>query len=517
MKKYLPVFICLIVFPGIVFSATSSQTIRLLVGEDLIPPTVPTGVSAIPVSDSQIQINWSPATDNYLLSGYVLFRDDVAIATTTLTSFIDSGLLEDTVYSYVVQAFDSFYNYSSSSISVATSTLKIVVPPEPPPIIESQPSGGSIVLQASAIQITTTSNAATFSWNTQTPSQFILKWGRTDSYEMGSVVSGISKYTHQTVITGLVPATRYFYELTAIHPFGVSRVLQSGQFTTKGEFLMVENVLSFTARAVDNDVALLWFSPRRDMTVRIVRSYLFFPQNIYDGLVVYEGDGGSFLDTNVLGSGRTAYYTIFVLDPRGAHSSGVVAKVIKTESSGLSTPTPTDTDLPDESIVEPDIPSDIQSDETAPIAPFPKIISGFDIFISQAGQLQTLVQPLSLNKDLVSYVFIPVSSVPKNLKSITVTVYYPFHHRQSTSYLMKISADGARYEAVLPPIGVQGESRIVVDLFDYELVATQTVEGLINWEGDTWNDNVVWIVILGINIFLLLYLLWRVTRSRIFT
>jgi hypothetical protein len=80
-------------------------------GEDTEAPTTPTLLSAIPTAATQIDLVWSTSTDNVIVSGYVLFRDSVIVATTSQTSYLDTGLTASTTYSYEVYAFDGFFKY----------------------------------------------------------------------------------------------------------------------------------------------------------------------------------------------------------------------------------------------------------------------------------------------------------------------------------------------------------------------------------------------------------------------
>src|SRR5207248_7173559 len=59
---------------------------------DTTPPSVPTGLRATAVSSSQINLSWAASSDNVGVSGYRVFRDGTQIATTSATSFPNTGL-----------------------------------------------------------------------------------------------------------------------------------------------------------------------------------------------------------------------------------------------------------------------------------------------------------------------------------------------------------------------------------------------------------------------------------------
>ncbi len=62
-------------------------------------PTVPTGLIATPISETQIDLNWSPSVDNVAVAQYQVFRDGVPAGASATTSFSDVGLIASTQYS----------------------------------------------------------------------------------------------------------------------------------------------------------------------------------------------------------------------------------------------------------------------------------------------------------------------------------------------------------------------------------------------------------------------------------
>src|SRR5205814_10184791 len=82
---------------------------------DTPPPSVPTGLRATAVSSSQINLSWAASSDNVGVSGYRVFRNGAQIATTSATSFTNTGLSPSTTYSYTVAAFDAAGNLSAQS------------------------------------------------------------------------------------------------------------------------------------------------------------------------------------------------------------------------------------------------------------------------------------------------------------------------------------------------------------------------------------------------------------------
>jgi chitodextrinase len=415
----------------------------------------------VPVASTQIDITWSAATDDIAVSGYRLFRNNVQIATTTLLAYSDTGLTASTTYQYTVDAFDAAFNFSSTSPAISTTTLPIVVPPTP----TSTPSTTSVsgtraTQQLVALTVTPTDRSALFTWDTNNPTQYILIWGRTTAYELGSVSGGVYKQNHSTLIDLLEPGTVYYYQLRAINAQGYTTILSADTFTTKNKFLIgtLENVRDFTVNVNNTDVRLSWqniFS-NPDYYVRIVRSHLFYPSTIQNGAVVYEGKGQSFVDTEALTNRSPQYYTIFVLDGSGNVSSGAVARAfVRTESVVGVTPTATNTE-----VISPfDYPAEIDVDHT---------LRGLDINILQLGANHSFGTEVELDAHQKYLISVPFAAVPKNLKSIIVTVQNPSDQRKFSSFLLKLNQAGDAYSAYIPGPDVVGRSKIIVELFDFE-------------------------------------------------
>jgi outer membrane biosynthesis protein TonB len=91
---------------------------------DTTAPSAPV-VSASAVSCSQIDVSWSASSDpDDAVAGYKVYNGatNKLIATTTGTSFSDTGLLEGTTYFYKVRAFDTVGNLSAPSKTASAAT-----------------------------------------------------------------------------------------------------------------------------------------------------------------------------------------------------------------------------------------------------------------------------------------------------------------------------------------------------------------------------------------------------------
>jgi hypothetical protein len=107
---------------------------------DTTPPSVPTGLGAVAVSQSQIDLSWNASTDPVVggqitsgVAGYNVYRNGGASpingSLITATSYSDTGLAPSTSYSYTVDAQDNAGNKSAKSSPVSGTTQ---APPPPP-------------------------------------------------------------------------------------------------------------------------------------------------------------------------------------------------------------------------------------------------------------------------------------------------------------------------------------------------------------------------------------------------
>src|SRR5256886_5414765 len=89
---------------------------------DTTPPSVPTAPPATAASSSQINLSSAASSDNVGVSGYRVLRDGAQIATTSTTSFPNTGLSPSTTYSYTVAAFDAAGHLSAQSSPASATT-----------------------------------------------------------------------------------------------------------------------------------------------------------------------------------------------------------------------------------------------------------------------------------------------------------------------------------------------------------------------------------------------------------
>ncbi len=85
-------------------------------------PTAPGGLQVSGTSKDSISLRWTASSDDHGVTGYRVYRNGVKIAATTALSFTDTGLSQNTTYSYYVRAADAGSLYSAPSNTVSAQT-----------------------------------------------------------------------------------------------------------------------------------------------------------------------------------------------------------------------------------------------------------------------------------------------------------------------------------------------------------------------------------------------------------
>ncbi len=100
---------------------------------DSMPPSTPTNLHSMGVTESSVNLMWNAATDNVAVTGYQVSRDGVVIGTTNKLVLTDSGLQPGSSYRYVVRAVDGAGNISpvSNTLSITTKSEAVVEPVTP--------------------------------------------------------------------------------------------------------------------------------------------------------------------------------------------------------------------------------------------------------------------------------------------------------------------------------------------------------------------------------------------------
>jgi chitodextrinase len=170
---------------------------------DSVPPSAPTGLTAVLVTGPVASLAWTASTDNVGVTGYVVFRNGVQIASVgpSPTTYTDSPLPGAGTFTYTVKATDAAGNMSAASNSRAVS-IADVTPPTAPNDLAASP------LAATQIGLT---------WTASTDDVGIARYlVYRGASQVGTVNAPVTTYTD----TSAAPTTTYTYTVKAVDAAG---------------------------------------------------------------------------------------------------------------------------------------------------------------------------------------------------------------------------------------------------------------------------------------------------------
>ena len=481
--------------------STFTTTLSVL-GVDTTAPSVPTGLSAMPVSTSAINLSWNASTYNVGVAGYRVYRDGAFLATTSQTNFADSGLTAATTYSYTVQAFDASLNYSAQSGSVSATTLS-------PAVVNGggETSSGPVI---TGLTVTPSADGATVSFTTNVPTTGMLAWGLTSIHELGTTPDQSLSLSHQMFITDLQALTTYQVRVTAATSNGVS-TYKDAVFSTLSVLPheALPNPTQFTAEPASDRIALSWINPAdpRFAEVRVLRSTDFFPRDPFDGQVVYEGTGSAADDLQV-SVGTTYYYAIFAKAADGSYSSGALAEAHIARPGEVTKPVGDPfANLPQSQLTD---------------ALITKLtLADFD-FIQEGRLLRNDGnEVIAVNGGENLTVRLAYGKVPEILKTIAITLADPTDRSKVFPFLLCVNADRTYYTATIGPLGRSGNYLMNIVVLDYRNQSLKRIAGSLEalvlnaipvlGHGFGW---IVWLILFIILVILVLLVILLRRRSR---
>src|SRR5882672_2576836 len=178
---------------GNVSPNSTSVSVTTAGAADTTPPSTPAGLTGAAAGSAGANLSWNASTDNVGVTGYIVRRNGVQVATPATTSFADTGLSAATTYSYTVAARDAAGNISpdSTSVSVTTASVANTTPPTTPTGLTAAAAG---------------STGANLSWSASTDNV-----GVTGYIVRRNGVQVATPATTSFADTGLSAATTYSY------------------------------------------------------------------------------------------------------------------------------------------------------------------------------------------------------------------------------------------------------------------------------------------------------------------
>ncbi len=169
---------------------------------DTTVPAAPAGLVATNVTTTGFRLTWTASTDNVGVTGYNIYRNGSYLATVTTTSYLLSGLVENTTYNMTVLAYDAAKNRSALSIALpvrtaATNTVDTTAPTAPTGLVATN----------------TTTTSIRLGWTSSTDNVGVAHY---NIYRNGSYVTTVSGTTTSYNLTGLTAGTTYSITVRAI-------------------------------------------------------------------------------------------------------------------------------------------------------------------------------------------------------------------------------------------------------------------------------------------------------------
>jgi len=168
------------------------------------PPSVPTGLAAGTVTNSQVTLNWTASTGLFGVISYQIYKGTTAnnltnYANTLTNSYTDTGVNPGVTFYYAVAAIDYLGDYSTLS-----APLSVTPPQEAPPTTPGQPTVASV-----------TYNLVGISWSYSTSSLgvsgYLIFRGPTPT-SLTQVGNSVFPVYYDGTVT---PSTTYYYAVTA--------------------------------------------------------------------------------------------------------------------------------------------------------------------------------------------------------------------------------------------------------------------------------------------------------------
>jgi surface antigen/streptogramin lyase len=126
---------------------------------DAQAPTTPSELNVASITRTQLTLSWAAARDNVGVTGYHMYLNGNAVATTAATSYTFAGLSCSVAYQLAVDAFDAAKNASGRATLTVTTDM---CPPPPPPDMTPPSTPGNLTVQS------VTTNGFKLSWSAST-------------------------------------------------------------------------------------------------------------------------------------------------------------------------------------------------------------------------------------------------------------------------------------------------------------------------------------------------------------
>ena len=366
-----------------------------------------------------------------------------------------------------VYAIENTFEISANVLEESSTSTPVT-----PPLVDvgSMTRTGSKIFSIENLNVESTRNSGIVSFTTTHLAQVKVYYGLTENYELGSISGLFYELDHSIKIPNLNPNTNYYFKIEVIDKNELL-ISTNSSFQTQKDYgiLPLSNVTHFLASPRENSIALSWNTPtnRNIDSVRIIKSDKFFPRDINDGEIVYEGSSESYIDTAVV-KDKMYYYAIFSKDSKGAYSSGVLAQAeIPSNTQIVVSPTSTNPfiNIPFVENVDPIIKGLKFSD--------------FD-FVQDDRKIENTDSIVSIDGSKNLTILLDYNKVPEILKTIAITLNDPDDPSKIFTFLLRVNKEKTLYEATVAPLGRSGKYKMNIVILDYKNQGLKKIDGLLN-------------------------------------
>ncbi len=259
---------------------------------DTTAPTAPSSLHTTAVLSNEIDLAWNASTDNVGVTGYRVYRNNVAIITLgNVLTYANTGLTPSTAYQYKVTALDAAGNESLASnvINATTTAATDTTAPTAPTNLHT-----TAVL----------SNEIDLAWNASTDNVGVTGYKVYRNNVVVATLGNVLTYAN----TGLTPSTAYQYKVTALDAAGnesLASNIVNATTTAGGDITPPTAPATVTATAVsDTQVTVTWTAGTDNVGVT---GYRVFRNGSTTQLVQVSGTTLTYTDTTATPDSTVSY------------------------------------------------------------------------------------------------------------------------------------------------------------------------------------------------------------------
>lgn len=125
--------------------SSASSTVYADTIADTATPSIPTGLKAVSVTESEVALAWSPSSDNVKVKKYEIYRDGKIVSSTSKTTYVNKKLIPGKSFKYTIRSVDTSGLKSAVSACLAITTVKDLKAPTAPESLKARYVKGSSV------------------------------------------------------------------------------------------------------------------------------------------------------------------------------------------------------------------------------------------------------------------------------------------------------------------------------------------------------------------------------------